>query len=103
MRVEPNGNRPVKLTTTGATDIVDGASCRLITQLYVTEIAGGTPSLSVEIYDGTTSFYVMRSKPMTARSVLTWDEIPLNINQKLRVTASVANQVDVFAVVAERG
>lgn len=96
------GNRATKLTGTGATVIVDGAEVRTIKKVYITEIAGGTPSLSVEVYDGTTSVYLMRLKPMTARSTLEWGDIPLNKNQDLRVTASVADQVDVFAVVLER-
>ncbi len=99
----PTGNRPVKLTSTSVTDIVNGADTRLINSLMITEIAGGTPALSVEIYDGTNSFYIMRLKPMTARQTLVWGNIPLDIGQKLRVTAGAANQVDVFATVSERG
>jgi hypothetical protein len=96
------GNRAVKLTGTGATDIVLGTEVRVVKALYVTEIAGGTPSVSVEVYDGTTSVYLLRSKPHTARATLEWGDIPLNKNQKVRVTSSVADQIDVFAVVVER-
>lgn len=97
------GIRPVKLTTTAVTDIVAETNRCLIKKVYVTEIAGGVSALSLEVYDGTTSFYLMNTKPMTARQTLEWDDIPLEAGWKLRATASIANNIDVIAVVVEPG
>ncbi len=95
------GIRPVKLTGTGVTDIVAETNKCLVKSVYVTEIAGGVANFSLEVYDGTTSFYLTKTKPMTALQTLQWDDIPLNPGMKLRATASIANNIDVIAVIVE--
>jgi hypothetical protein len=97
------GIRPVKLTSTSVTDIVAETKRCLVKKVYVTEISGNTPNFSLEVYDGTTSFYLMNTKPMTARQTLVWGDIPLNKGMKLRATAGTANRIDVVAVIVEPG
>ena len=99
----PAGLRPVKLTTTSVTDIVAESGRCTVKKVYVCEIAGSTPTFTLEVYDGSTSFYLMKSKPMTARQTLEWGDIPLNKGWKLRATAGTANQIDVVAVIVEPG
>lgn len=97
------GIRPKKLTTTGVTDIVAEADRCLVKKVYVTEISGNTPTLTLEVYDGTTSYYLMNAKPMTALQTLEWEDIPLEPDWKLRATAGTANRIDVIAVIVEPG
>lgn len=97
------GLRPVKLSGTSATDIVAETNRCLVKKVYVTEISGNTPNFSLEVYDGTTSYYLMNTKPMTARSTLEWGDIPLEAGWKLRATAGTADRIDVIAVIVEPG
>jgi hypothetical protein len=69
------------------------------------EYAGGTPTLTVEIYDGTTSFYqgsggfTWIAKALTAKqSVLFDDGYVVPNGSTLRITASVGSQVLVTGV-----
>ena len=95
------GLRAKKLTDTNVTDIVAEGRICTVKKVYVTEISGNTPTFSLEVYDGTTSYYLMNAKPMTARQTLTWGDIPLPRGWKLRATAGTANRIDVVAVVLE--
>ena len=97
------GIRVKKLTTTSATDIVAETKRCLVKKVYVTEISGNTPAFSLGIYDTSTTTYLMRSKPMTARQTLTWGDIPLEPNWKLTAEAGAGNQIDVVAVIVEPG
>jgi hypothetical protein len=97
------GIRAVKLTGTGVTDIVAVDRKCTVKKVYVTEISGNTPNFSLEVYDGTNSYYLMNTKPMTARQTLTWGDIPLPKGWKLRATAGTANRIDVVAVIVEPG
>jgi hypothetical protein len=97
------GLRAVKLTTTNVTDIVaEGRKCT-VKKVYVTEISGNMPNFSLEAYDGANSYYLMNTKPMTARQTLVWGDIPLPKGWKLRATAGTANRIDVVAVITEPG
>lgn len=86
-----------KLSTTSATVIAGSADHgELVDWFQCTEIAGGTPNLTIELYDGTTSYYLQNAVAMTAKqSILKTHGIALHKGWYLRVTASVANQVDV--------
>lgn len=97
------GIRPVKLTVNTVTDIVAETNACLVKHVYCTEIAGANPTLTLEVYDGTTSTYLTKAKSMTALQTLRWEDIPLNPGMKLRATAGTANQIDVIAVVVEPG
>lgn len=88
----------VKLTTTGATSILPStiaAKRVVILSITASEITGATPTLSLELYDGTTSFYIRNARAMGARATETFNE-PIIKGQKslLRATASAANQID---------
>ena len=100
-----SGIRAQKLTDTSVTDIVAETKRCLVKKVYVTEISGNTPTFSLEVYDVTnaTSYYLMNTKPMTARQTLEWGDIPLNKGWKLRATAGTANRIDVIAVIVEPG
>jgi hypothetical protein len=97
------GIRPVKLTTTSVTDIVAEDNRCTVKKVYATEISGNTPTLSLEVYDGTNSYYLMNTKPMTARQTIEWGDIPLEDGWKLRATAGTANRIDIIAVIIEPG
>lgn len=97
-----SGKRMTKITTTGVTTVVAAGSCRAVAYISCCEIGGNTPNLTVEIYNGTTSFYLQNTKPMTARSTPVFKEgYPLDPQDSIRVTASVANSVDVICGVVE--
>lgn len=87
----------IKLTTTGATIIAGSADNKtLVDWVQFTEIAGATPTLTIDIYDGTTTVYLRNALAMTAKQeVLKTHGISLNKGQYLRATASAANQIDV--------
>ena len=89
--------KAVKLTTTSATDILTASGKTLIVAIYAAEIAGATPSLTIEKYDGTTSYYLRNAKAMTARELLELNVL-LNLShgEKLRATASAADQIDIW-------
>jgi hypothetical protein len=97
------GIRVVKLSSTGVTDIVAETPPVLVKKVYATEIASSVAAFSLEVYDGTTSFYLMKAKPMTALQTLMWEDIPLNAGWKLRATAGTADKIDVIAVIVEPG
>jgi hypothetical protein len=90
----------VKVTTNTVTTIAgDAAKATRIDWFQCTEILGGTPNLTVELWDGTTSVYLRKSKAMTANEeVLRTQGLTLNAGQFLRVTSSTANSVDVTGV-----
>lgn len=88
-----------KLTTSTVTTILDpGQAGAIIVEINATEIAGATPTLSIDRYDGTTATYVRPpSKAMTAREEYQRQSIlVLGEDEVLRATASAANQIDVI-------
>jgi hypothetical protein len=91
-----------KLTTTAATVVAGSATLQTaVVWFQCTEMAGGTPNLTIEVYDAatTTSYYLRNAKAMTAREGIPFEAgIVLNPNEFLRITASVANQVDVVGL-----
>ena len=94
----------VKLTTTGATTLVDPAkSGVLLLSIVAVEIAGATPTLTLDIYDGTTTYYLQNAVAMTAKQRLQIDIlVPLKVGEKLRATASAANQIDIHVTYSPR-
>lgn len=92
------------ITGTGITTISLGSDPgRAISWFRVNEYAGGTPTLTVEIYDGTNRFYLgsnsftWNAKAMTALQSLLFDEgYPLPQGSSLRITSNVANNVLVY-------
>jgi hypothetical protein len=93
----------VKLTTTDPTAIAGSATERThVVWFQCAEIAGATPTLTVEIYNAatTTSYYLRNALAFASgrASVLFENGITLEKNQFLRVTAGAANQVDVVGM-----
>ena len=86
-----------KLTTTNATTILaPDKSGALLLSVIAVEIAGSTPTLTLDIYDGTTAYYLQNAVAMTARQRLVLDLlIPLKVGETLRATASAADQIDI--------
>jgi hypothetical protein len=100
MTITINGlllTKATKLTGSSPTTVFTAKSRATLISIICTEIAGATPSLTIEVFDGTSSFYLRKLAPMTARQTFVFNEpIALNAGQELRVTASAANQIDCF-------
>lgn len=94
----------VKLTTTSATTLYDPEkSGALILSIIAVEIAGSTPTLTLDIYDGTTTYYLQNAVAMTAKQRLILDLlVPLKVGEKLRATASAADQIDIHVTYSPR-
>jgi hypothetical protein len=93
---------PAKLTTTGVTDLFDATKRTTILSVVATEITGNTPDYTLELYDGTTSYYIYSTKALVADTPLIYSEpFVLPSGWKLRATAGAANQIDVFVTYAE--
>ena len=88
----------VKLINATVTDIVDGTvEAWYVPWLQANENAGGTPALTLELYDGTSSYYLgsanftWNAKAMTAAQSLTFAEgIVVPLGWKLRAKSSDA-------------
>lgn len=91
-----------KLTTTNPTVVAGSTTLQTAVVWFLcTETTGGTPNLSIEIYDAATatSYYLRQAKAMTAKESFLFEAgIVLNPNEFLRITASAANQVDVVGL-----
>lgn len=100
----------VKVTANTATTIVDGTdNAWLVPLVQVNENANGTQLLTVDLYDGTTSYclgangLVWKTKAVTAYLSLTFYDIVVPKGWKLRVTSDHASgQFDVVGVKARR-
>lgn len=90
----------VKITTTSPTIVAGDANYAIrVFWLNVAEIAGGTGTLAVDVYDGTTQFFLRHTAAMTANGVYFFEAgIWLNKGQFLRVTTGTANTADVLGL-----
>lgn len=107
----PGGSaNPIRqiITGTGVTVISLGTAVRNhnVALFRVSEYAGGTPNLTVEIYDGTTSYFLgsggftWNVKALTALQSLLFDDgYAVPAGSSLRITCSVANSVVVTGLV----
>ena len=87
--------RATKLTTTAATDLYVASKRTVILSVVATEIAGSGPNLTLELFDGTTSYYLRNALAMTAKQSLILNEpFALQSGWALRATAGTANQID---------
>ena len=100
-----NGDtKAVKLTSTSVTSIIPAQTSNVaITEITVAEITGNATTFSMELYNGTTSYYLAAVKPLAARQVLQYEINPITglVLRKgwlLRATAGNADRVDVTAV-----
>lgn len=94
----------VNLTTTSATTLLENAqSSSLLVSIIAVEIAGSTPTLTLDIYDGTNTYYIQNAVAMTAKQRLQIDVLmPLKVGDQLRATASAANQIDIHVTYSPR-
>ena len=90
--------RQLKLNNTSAQVLVDGGQAgAIVVAIYAAALAG-TPSLTLEKWDGTTSVYLRYQKPMAANEEFERDILlVLKSGESLRATASAANAIDVTA------
>lgn len=102
-----------KVANNSATTIIDGTTGTVYVAWFrVSENAGSTPNLTVEIYDGATSFYLgdaggstWVAKAVTAKqSVAFTDGYVIPYGSKLRVTSSDASgKFDVTGIKLGKG
>ena len=86
-----------KLNATSPVDLLVAKTKILVIGIYAAEVANATPALTIEKYDGTTSYYLQYAKPMVARGEVSHDKlITLKQGERLRAIASAANQIDVW-------
>lgn len=77
----------------------DAKSAVRVYWFQCTEIAGSTPTLSVEKYDGTLSYYLRHAVALAANGSYFFDAgLWLPPGSFLRVTAGTANQIDVVGL-----
>lgn len=89
--------RYTKLIASTPTTILDGGqSGAIVIAVYAAEITGGTPTLSIAHFDGTTTTYIRNAKALVAHEEYARDVIlVLKATDVLQATASAANQVDI--------
>lgn len=94
--------RPTKLTTTAVTDLFVATKRTTILSVVACEVNGGTVDFSLEMFDGTTSYYFYREKTMNDHDTLIYNEpFVLNNGWKLRASISPSDEVHVFVTHAE--
>lgn len=88
------------LTSSSPTQIMLRDGAVLINSIICTEIAGGTPSLTVEVYSPSTasSYFLRNQTPLTAKQTVIYDEqFVIQNGDYLRLTSSAAlGQVSFF-------
>jgi hypothetical protein len=84
------------VTGTSPVVVLDKGKSTLVASVVIAEVSGGTPNVTIEVWDGTASLYRVSQRAMTARGTVT-DAEPLQLanDEKLRVTTS-AGTVHVF-------
>lgn len=85
------------LSSTATTTILAGGNKgRTIESINLCEVNGSTPTVILDIYDGTTAYKIRGTLAMTANTPTRYDfPIQLEATDSLRATASAANQVHV--------
>ena len=99
---KPISTKPLKLSTTAVTSIVSvaaGEKAKTVTGIAIVSIAATATTFSVEVYDGTTSFYLASTKAIASDKgyVYRGPDIVLDPGKSVRVTAANANYLDAFA------
>jgi hypothetical protein len=80
-----------KLTATTVTSLLLATKRTTVVSIIAAEVTGNTPTLSLELYDGTTSYYLRFQAAMTANGIVTIDTpFVLNTGWSLRATARTA-------------
>jgi hypothetical protein len=83
------------LTGTGSPVVVAGDAGSFVrVPLLIITAATGTPTLAVDVFDGTNAFVLRAPAAMTANTSVVYDMgIPLQVGTFLRVTANAAVSV----------
>lgn len=90
--------KPTILTTTNATALYSATKRTVILSVIAAEVAGATPTLTLDLFDGTTAYRLRNALAMTARQTFIFNEpITINSGWSLRATASAADQIECFA------
>ena len=63
-----------RLTTNTATTIYTATSATWVRSITATERGGGTPTLSIDKYDGTTAYMIRRQLSMTGGTQVVYNE-----------------------------
>lgn len=99
---------PIKaiLGNTVQTLYTAGQNGATILALRIAEVAGATPTVTLDVYTGTTAYEIDHLKPFTAKEsweAIKTDGVPVVLlpGELLRATASAANQLHVTGVVVE--
>lgn len=89
----------VKLTDTNTTDIVATLTNSVgLKMIHCANITGTAATIDLEVYDGTTSYYLTKGESVAANDRLTLNlDIQLNKGQSIRATAGTGNAIDVTA------
>jgi len=99
-----------KITGNTVVNVVDGTDqAFLVPWIAVSENSGATPNLTVELYDGTTSYYLGSggstwvAKAVAAKQSVPFTDVLVPSGWKLRVTSSdAAGKFDVTGIKARR-
>jgi hypothetical protein len=90
--------KPTKLTATTATVLYAAEKRTVILSIIAVEVAGATPALTLDLFDGTTAYRLRNAFAMAAKETFIFNEpITLNSGWSLRATASAADQIECFA------
>lgn len=93
----------VKLTDDSATTLVEADKSRItILTIEATETQGGTPTLTLDVTDGTTTWFKRSAAALTARQTVVYDTLfVLNNGETLRATSSDGSgDIDIFVTYA---
>lgn len=94
--------RAFKLDGTDEIALYSAKKRTTILSVVACEIAGATPDFTLELFDGTTSFFIFNEKPLAAHEPLIFNEpFVLGNSWTLRAKASAADQIDVLLTYAE--
>ena len=86
-----------KLTTTSATALYTASKRTVILSIISVEVAGATPTLTLDLYDGTTAYRLRTALAMTAKQTFIFNEpFALQSGWSLRATAGAADQIECF-------
>lgn len=87
--------KATKLTVATPVTLYAASKRTVIVSIIATEIAGSGPTLTLELWDGTTSYYLRNALALTAKQSLVFNEpFAIQSGWELRATAGTANQID---------
>lgn len=95
----PAGNEQqfrVVLSSTGVTELVTGGdNGARVTLVRAAEVAGATPTLRLEIWDGSTAYQIKGAKALEPHEVYQDFDIRLLRGDVLRAQASAADEIHI--------